>query len=134
MDRDDPSELELSLRALLDPVTDSSEGRLVLLPDSSARAAITCLGSVLLWSSLDCLASLPRSGLRWYEDLLKGLNGSRGPILNKTGTLSSPRPYLPLFLLVNLGSDLLVSEMTGTPSLDLRGELVSGDASFSSLT
>ena len=75
MDSEEPSELELSRRALLDPVTDSSEGLRVRLPtlkiknlmntfgkikstefeispESSARTAMTCLGSVLLCSSL----------------------------------------------------------------------------------
>jgi len=48
MEREEPRELELSLLARLEPVMDrSSEGRLVLLPDSSARTAMTCLGSVL---------------------------------------------------------------------------------------
>lgn len=57
MDNEEPRELELSLLALLDPVTDiSSEGLLVLLPDNSARTAITCLGSeLLLCSSLGVL-------------------------------------------------------------------------------
>ena len=33
MDKDDPRELELSLLALLDPVTDSSDGLLVRFPE-----------------------------------------------------------------------------------------------------
>ena len=33
MDNDDPRELELSLLALLDPVTDSSDGLLVRFPE-----------------------------------------------------------------------------------------------------
>jgi len=48
MEREEPRELELSLLALFDPVIDkSSEGRLVLFPDSSAKTAMTCRGSVL---------------------------------------------------------------------------------------
>jgi len=78
MEREEPKELELSLLALLDPVIErSSEGRLVLFPDSSARTAMTCLGSVLLppWLSLPLLLPLPPlSAEPGY--LLKGLNGS----------------------------------------------------------
>jgi len=42
MEREEPRELELSLLALFDPVIDrSSDGLLVLFPDSSARTAMT---------------------------------------------------------------------------------------------
>ena len=72
MDSEEPRELELSRRARLEPVTEiSSDGRRILLPDSSARTAMTCLGSVLLLS----LSSLRlRSVLSTeQENLLKGL-------------------------------------------------------------
>ena len=41
MERDEPSELELSRRARLEPVTDiSSEGRLILLPGGKGNVRI----------------------------------------------------------------------------------------------
>jgi len=77
MEREEPRELELSLLALLDPVIDkSSDGRRVLFPDSSARTAMTCLGSVLppVWLSLPLPALAPLSAEPEY--LLNGLKGS----------------------------------------------------------
>ena len=98
---------------------------------------MTCLGSVLLLvlcSSLEprMLLSLLSPELRC---LLKGLYASLGATFIMTGTLSSlPRPYLVLFLLVSLGSCLLVRETFGTPSLDRIGELEAdpGDRASSS--
>jgi len=73
MDREEPRELELSRLARLEPVMErSSDGRLVLLPDNSARTAMICLGSVLPpWPSRTLLGPPPLSTDPEY--LLKGL-------------------------------------------------------------
>ena len=140
MEREDPRELELSLLALLDPVMErSSDGRLVLFPaidntsndrktvdlvlvfspDSSARTAMTCLGSVLPpCPSLPLLPPPPPLSAE-PEYLLNGLNGSCGAILIITGALPSLLPTFSLFLLVSLGSCLLVRVTTGScPTLE----------------
>jgi len=126
MEREDPRELELSLLALLDPVMErSSDGRLVLLPDSSASTAMTCLGSVLPpWPPL--LPPPPLSAEQEY--LLKGLNGSCGAIFIMTGALPSLPPTFSLFLLVSLGSCLLVRVTTGScPTLEYLVDMDRGD-------
>jgi len=76
MEREDPKEEEESLRALLLPSpTDSSLGLLVRFPLSSARTAITCLGSVLFPSLMPIssprLMAFDLSEL--LENRLKGL-------------------------------------------------------------
>jgi len=131
IEREEPRELELSRLTRFASL--SSDGLLALFPDNSASTAITCLGSVLLaiCSSLEplMLLSLLSAELRC---LLKGLYASLGATFIMTGTLSSPRPYLVLFLLVSLGSCFLVRETVGTPSLDLIGELEAEDRACSS--
>jgi len=122
IESEEPRELELSRLTRLASL--SSDGLLALFPDNSASAAMTCLGSVLLvvlCSSLEprILLSLLSPALRC---LLKGLYASLGATFIMTGTLSSPRPYLVLFLLVSLGSCFLVRVTFGTPNLDLIGE------------
>jgi len=129
MEREDPRELELSLLALLDPVMErSSEGRLVLFPDNSARTAMTCLGSVLPpWPSLP-LPPPPPPLSADPEYLLKGLNGSCGAILIMTGALPSLLPTFSLFLLVSLGNCLLVRVTTGScPTLEYLVDMDKGD-------
>ena len=72
MERELPRELELSRRARLEPLTEiSSDGRRILLPESSARTAMTCLGSVLLLSRSSLRLRSARSTEQ--ENRLKGL-------------------------------------------------------------
>ena len=97
----------------------------MMLPESSARAAITCLGSVLLLgeSSLPPTIRLLSVLSTEQENLLKGLYGSWGPIRRVTGILPARLPTFSLFLLVSFGRIFFFRLTIGTPRLEYRGEL-----------
>lgn len=122
MEREEPREEEESLLALLLPSpTDSSLGRRVLFPLSSASTAITCLGSVLppSPSPRPLAPPPPRSVEPPYR--LKGLKGSEGAMRRVTGARPRARPNLDEFLEVRRGGESLERWTRGSwPALGLR--------------
>jgi hypothetical protein len=113
MEREEPREEDESLRArLLPSPTDSSLGRRVLFPLSSASTAMTCLGSVPCSSPRRCS---PAPAMRSSEppNRLKGLKGSEGAILRVAGLRPAARPNFAELRAVRRGGERRERRTTG---------------------